>query len=297
MGVVDPSVAGARSGGTAEQSQPIGTLSTQVTCTARRVRRREDHEIVFGAEEPISVAYRWRTIKLGDGREQGIWRLEVKDLGPSGSEDGPSSGPRPTDWLILAEAPYSNCWVGQAQFKRGSQKGSDERPNLVASSLDEALGLLAEHSHDLWEKGRRLTAGFTQPHTPFFTDRRVREPGKNALWVFGVCSELDALVQALAGSRTAAALLDVDRVFHPGAGGTPLGDDVHPRVLEERSSLLLLAIKQAIAGPTDQAWDNDAWVDRPVMDLAGRIFRDHLYNRSRVERRKDRYQGPAAEDG
>lgn len=133
-----------------------------------------------------------------------------------------------------------------------------------------------------------MTAGFTQPQMPFLSDRRVREPGRNALWVFGVCSDLENTLGELAGSAAASALLEVDRVFHPGPGGTALGDDVHPRVLEERNALLLIAIKQAMAGPTDPAWDNDAWLDRPVMDLAGRIFRDHLYNRTRVERRKDR---------
>ena len=97
------------------------------------------------------------------------------------------------------------------------------------------------------------------------------------------------MVEELVDSRAAASLLEVDRVFRPGPNGTAVGDDVHPRVLEERNSLLLIAVKQALAGPTDQAWDNDTWMGRPVMELAGRIFRDHLYNRTRVERRKDRY--------
>jgi hypothetical protein len=294
VGVVDPSSAVGRSGGSGGRSRPIGTLSTQVACTARRVLRSHD-QIVFGAEEPISVAYRWRTITLSGGREQGIWRLEVKDLAPAsaasdrGEEPPTSSRGRPNDWLVLAEAPYSNCWVGQAAFKRGSQKGGEQRPNVEADSLDDALGLLGALSHDLWEKGRRWTAGFTQPQMPLSSGRAARDPGKNALWVFGVCGDIDAVVEELAGSRVAAELLDVDRVFHPGPNGTAVGDDVHPRVLEERNSLLLIAIKQAMAGPTDQAWDTDAWIGRPVMELAGRIFRDHLYNRTRVERRKDRY--------
>jgi hypothetical protein len=292
MGMLDPSSAIARSGSSSDRSQPIGTLSTQVACTARRVLRSSD-QIVFGPEEPISVAYRWRTIRLSSGREQGIWRLEVKDVGSPAADPGDeeaSAPPRPraTDWLVLAEAPYSNCWVGHAPFKRGSQKGGEQRPSLEAGSLDEALNLLGDLSHDLWEKGRRWTAGFTQPQMPLFADRAAREPGKNALWVFGVCAEMDAMLEQLAASPAAVSLLEVDRVVHPGPEGIAFGEDVHPRVLEDRNSILLLAIKQALAGPTDQAWDNDTWIGRPVMDLAGRIFRDHLYNRTRVQRRRDR---------
>jgi hypothetical protein len=293
MGMVDPSVAMARSSGPGDRSRPIGTLSTQVSCTARRIVP-GNTQIVFGPEEPISVAYRWRTIRLSDGREQGIWRLEIKDFPENASADEgeePShlARGRSTDWLILAEAPYSNCWVGHAPFKRGSQKGGEQRPHLEANSLDQALTALGLLSNDLWEKGRRRTAGFTQPQMPLSSTRPAREPGKNGLWVFGVCRAPDDIVEELVASRVAASLLDVDRVFHPGANGVSVGDDVHPRVLEERNHLLLIAIQQAMAGPTDQAWDNDSWVGRPVMDLAGRIFRDHLYNRTRVERRKDRY--------
>ncbi len=293
MGLIDPTVL-ARPSGSGDRSRPIGTLSTQISCTARRVVQSKD-EVVFAAEEPISVAYRWRTIRLSSGREQGIWRLEVKDSPTAAATDENEDAalppkPRTADWLILAEAPYSNCWVGHAPFKRGSQKAGEQRPSLEAASLDEALTLLGAVSNDLWEKGRRWTAGFTQPEMPLSSNRAAREPGKNALWVFGVCSDPPALVEELAASRMAASLLDVDRVFHPGPNGTAVGDDVHPRVLEERNSLLLIAIKQAMAGPTDPAWDNDSWVGRPVMALAGRIFRDHLYNRTRVERRKDRYE-------
>jgi hypothetical protein len=261
-----------------DDAVPIGSVAPWQSSSARRVLLTDASDVVFGPEEPITVGYAWRRVG-----PVGRWLCEVKA--------DPAAGPSHGDELVVTEFPRGNGWSFVASFRRSFQKGELERPDLTATTWELANAL----PHDPWEKGRRVTAA-VEPSAPDAPRRKVRG-GTKTLWVFGVCGSFRKLEHILLALPRARELPMHTRVVRPdtisqgrrrvlAAETIP----VHPRVLEDATSLLHLAVRQALAGPVEDDGGNstsDLWVGRPVMDLVEHIYFRHLTNGTKVEMRRD----------
>lgn len=284
-----------RDGAASDDATPIGSLPRGHVCSARRVRLDDTGEVVFGSEEPLFVAVQLRSIELLGGRTVSHFRLEAK---ASGKPGGPLAG----EQLAITEAPYGNGWSTTARFRRGLKRGRGERARSDAPDLESALRALEEAATDPWETGNYVTAGIAPPalRAP------LRSYGRAAQWVFGVCEDAEAWIAVLATCERAKRLLDDTvhqrlRIVRPSTSGAPVAVRVHPRASEEAAELLMTSIRQALAGPVDDGSGRavplhaarapaprDPWLDRPVMDLVDRIYRDHLHNRTRTSERRER---------
>ena len=269
-----------------DDATPVGSLPRGSASSARRVRLSPEGEVLFGAEEPIYVAVQLRTIELRTGRTVGTFRLEAK-------AHEKADGPRAGDRLIVSEAPYGNGWTTTARFRRGLRRARVDRARVQALTLEEAQRELAAQPHDPWETGAYVTAGIEPPGEAQLGGP-LRSYGRAACWVFGVCEDVDAHAAALIASFRAQRLLDDTmrgrlRIVRPSASRAPVVVPVHASVRDDAHELLLLSIRQALAGPAyDDATEQDAWTGRPVLDLVERLYRDHLHNRTRTWERRER---------
>lgn len=254
--------------GDLDEAGPVGSAIAWINTSACRVRSDGD-ALLFDDEEPIRYRHQVRSV----GRRP-AWRLEIKCV-PGRLSAG--------DEIVVTEHPYGAGWVGSAPLKRGSHKGAHERLDLDDREWAEVCGLLL----DPWEKGQALTAGIELPTAgtpPSGTSRDSRD----ARWVFGVCAGLEECQSRMLESAEAARLVTAQRVVCPGPHGTAHSIPIHERVKEERSTLLVLAVRQALAGPVDPVRGaGESWRGRAVMELVARIYFDHLLNRTKQERRRD----------
>ena len=272
-----------------DEPGPIGACAKEVPCSAREIVRSSKGELCFGRERPILLGPTWRML-LVRGRERQIWRFEVK------SDPRVPGAPGIGDTLVVTEHPYGNGWVEATRFKPGLRRAADERQPPSKDSLEEAIASLQALPHDPWESGRMLTAAPGVPEV-VLQGETLRAYGRGARWVFGVCGPVESIVDELVGSARAAELVrSTERgrlvICWPSgrAGHPPLSSRLVPELGEEASEIMLLAVRQALAGPTDP--DPEAWRGKPVLDLVEFIFRDHLSNRNRIRRRASSPQRP-----
>lgn len=281
-----------------DQGLPIGSAPAATLTSARRVERNASGTLVFAQELPIVVAWKYRLVELSDD-SRGFWRVEVKVRARE------TARPAPGDNLVMAEHPYANGWVETAGFKRGSKKGPDERPMYSArtENFEEVLAALTTLPYDPWEKGDYLTASIPAPRGQVLLGATARSYGQRTLWLFGTCDDFAAHVDELLRSSEIARLLELTqqnrlRALAPGGPKTVRSLAIHPRVAEDASTVMMLAVRQALAGPNEPLDGSaapragrpqtDGWTGRPVFELVERIYRDHLYNRTRTLLRKER---------
>lgn len=245
---------------------------------------RQDGDLVYLEETPIYVATLWRSIEYGDGLNHQWWRLEIK-------ADSSNKSIRRNDHIVVAEHPYANGWLHHASFKPGSKKEKLRRPDLsshVFNSSAELVHWLEWLPHDFWEKGNYLTAGISEPEMPFLPVGTTRNVQRQALLVFGVCDDFGACEQALWSTRRVRQLNkateDGTLRFWPPKTNRETQPSLSNELKAEGPSLLMLSIRQALAGPHK---DSKKWVGRSVVDKVDYIYQGHLYNRYRTQERVD----------
>lgn len=270
---------------------PIGSMPRGAIASARRIHVDDAGELVFGREEPLFVAMQLRAVTLRDGQPLAFWRMEAKVATAQ-------KVPRVGEHLVVSEAPYENGWTSVTRFKRGRKRARAERTSLGAATLEQAQREVDTLDTDPWETGNYLTAGVNAPCA-----KTLRTPprsyGRSAQWVLGVCADFDAHATQLARSDRARRLLDDThgdrlRVVRPSTSRAPVVVRIHPRASESAGETLMLSVRQALAGPDDPGFAPraatlaDEWEGRPVMDLVERLYRDHLYNQTRMHERRAR---------
>jgi hypothetical protein len=243
-------------------------------------------------EAPIYVAIAWRCLEDGRGQRRNWWRLEIKS-------DVKYKYIKAKHNLIVAEHPYGNGWTSQAPFKVGSKKGALERmdiPNEYFDSIDVLSSYIENMNNDYWETGNYLTAAISQPDLPF--DPAMRNVQQSGLFIFGLCENAkdaeellirDSRVRELIGATERGTI----RFWSPDAqlASSP---ELLDEVKDEGWSLMLLSIREALAGPH---CDSDQWIGRPVTEKVDQIYRGHLNRRNRKLTEERQRLSPLDEGG
>lgn len=271
-----------------DDAHDIGAQALRTAASAMRAGR-DNGSLVYVGEVPVYVATVWRVVEDRAGVRHGWWRLEIKI-------EAKNNWIRPKDDFVIAQHPYSTGWLQTAPFKPGSKKGAMERPNFsnrAFATTDDLLERLDQLGHDFWEKGNYLTAAISRPSLGFSSADGFRNVQRQAVFVFGNCENFQRVEQDLFNTDCVRLLLkdtemDTIRFW---ASKAKLG--TKPRLFEEvkaeASMLMIMSIRQALAGPHK---DSDQWIGRPVTDKVDQIYRGHLNRRNRVVARK---QGKLAE--
>lgn len=263
------------------EAREIGALPQRRPATACLIENQLENMPVFRREVPMRVGWVPKEERLQGSVRARWWRLEGKiDCGPADCAEICERD----HFLVVAEHPYhSTQRVHWAKFKRGLHKGREERPDLAGKpSLPELLQAIENLEVDYWETGSRMTAGWSEPEQTLRDDK-----GRNwrdALYVFGICDLgkskcFDDLVTTLFDSETGKTLRQQteDRTIQFTPKWAP-PVRLYDEVAKNGPGLLLLAIRQALAGPHK---DSETFFGRPVMNLAARIYRELLNNANR----------------
>lgn len=275
-------------------SSPVGSEPRYRPTSAVRLLMIGD-QIGYGADVPIHAIERRREATLRTGKTVRWLRFEYKVA----RADGIAAG----DSLVVAEYPWSSSWVQVAPWRPVSKKSKHERIKDEPEHMDtddpaEVIRRLEALSYDPWASdGDYLTAGISIPE-PSLTSEPSREWKVELRQVFGSYPKTwKSPVATIFKSRYVRELLALTRsgkiIFWPkGVVAAPLTSEV----IDDANSLMFLAISQALAGVPDSSDEaeptadesiprsrllcND-WVDHPVVELASRIYRNHLYNANR----------------
>lgn len=260
---------------TTDNAERIGGMPLQNIIMAMRVDRRGETFAYLG-EVPIRFATVWRIVSDLEGHCYRWWRLEAKVAVHTEEV-------RPGDQLIVAEHPYSRRWVRRTPFKNASKKGGFDRTNFASkrlNSMREAIIAVENVSYDYWEKGNYLTAGISDPEIPFEAFEAIRNVQQQALLIFGLCNDADRIERELFESKDVQTLLRATenntlRFWAPHAK-LRTRPKLFDEVKAESAALMILSIRQALAGPHCNSCD---WIDTPVVKKIDQIYRGHL-NRS-----------------
>jgi len=271
-----------------DDAYEIGAMPVSSEITAMRVgfENSRGEAPIYLEESPISVATVWRVLETSEGARHRWWRLETKVRSRG-------SGIQRGHEFVLAEHPYANGWLHHAPFKPGSKKGAMERvepPQGVLGSTASSIGWVEEQRFDFWEKGNYLTAGISEPNLPFSPGKSLRNVQRQALFVFGTCEDFRRCEQLLLQSQTVRELLrqtdeGTIRFWPPKLPARPM---LREEVKTEASSLMGLAIRQALAGPHN---NGEKWIGRPVAKKVDQIYRGHLNSRNRQVAREQQRLG------
>ncbi len=260
----------------------IGAMPRTQTPTAMCIGpdRVNADELVYQGETQLLVTPCWRSETLNTGKQHRWWRLEVKV---------PFKGTPVAkgDELVVSEFPYHNGWVHHSAFRPGSKKGNDHRPlpqdQARIETGDDLISWLEDDlDYDFWEKGNYLTAGISAPQPALEGGRGNRQSKATGQYVFGICSDYTACEKRLFDSETVQKLLrwtKTNTIRFAFKGSEQANLQLYPEVIADRTSLMYLSIRQALAGPAEES---DVWLARPVSDKVDHIYRNHLNNRNRV---------------
>ncbi len=293
--------------GTVDDAREIGALTILPQTTAMQTAlRASDGALVYVKEIPIFAGCQWRAADYGDRARHRWWRFEVKVCRNSEA----TSAIQPGHCLVIAMHPYSTKWMQQAAFKPAFKK---ERPVLGSVDTSEALitWIEKECPYDFWEKGNYLTAGISEPELPFKSLADVRNGHGTAKWLFGVCDDFAACVDALWASKKVNNLLErtekgtlrfwpakVNLPFRPQRWDPKRSDEVevesqscvltteeigqtlslYDKLKAESRTLMSISICQALAGPRPRE-KKEQWENRLVVDNVKQIYCSHLFTR------------------
>jgi hypothetical protein len=204
------------------------------------------------------------------------WRVELQAV--ADGENGAAAGMD----VVLARPPGA-YWFASASFKVANKKGDEARDaflDCLYESPEEVLQQIEKLPFDFWETGKRLTAGLSIPSAP------AAEVGKSysrGQWLLGLCENIAQAVDVLSADPWIVQLQSLAQEqrlqFWPMQLELPENyRRYHPELSEEIPFLLTLALNQSLAGPEQ---DDLRWPGRPVAELAGEIFKDHLYRWNR----------------
>ena len=207
---------------------------------------------------------------------------------------------KPGDCLIAVHPPYRLLWAIKAPFRKGTNKGLDDRPSLndkVVYSQDSAIKYYENWSYDYFSTSKYIVAAFNNPNKLIDAYGYVKEnqPSKEQFYIqYGLCSNVKKLENLLLESSPMRYVLDqiekVDEESFPKSYNIykyksgRKSNEYRPLVREVRyaaESLAKKAIRQALAGPyvkwckQTRCWKSAIESDC-VADSALEIFWDHL---------------------
>lgn len=189
---------------------------------------------------------------------------------------------RPGMELVIARE-LAACWTASAPFKRASKKGREDRPDQMDQPFTDQAALInhvESLDYDYWEKGNYLTAGVSIPPDPF--DNHLRNFSRGD-WYLGVCENMKANTEMLFKDSQVAALREMVEKeqlrFWPSKIKTPHRfREYHPRLKDESTALLVMAIRQSLAGPMK---DTERFLGKPVAHLVEWNYKNLLYRLNR----------------
>jgi len=257
----------------------IGAMPRQEVTAMWVDERGDDNSALIYKSEigPLMAGFAPRAVATGTFRHQ-WWRLEIKihikDLPTEIAAIVEREGPGGLD-CVIAVHPYSVGWIGRSRFKRSSRKERPAIPEAVLSpeQLFEHLGQL---SHDYWETGSYLTAGFDA------LSSLVEDPAnmpRRSMLIFGMCHDAEGRRASLTADARVTDMIDRTengnfRFVMKGVSGVPLAPDARDAARHHMDQ----AIQQALAGPHKES---DQWIDREVITKVDHIYQLHLNNHNR----------------
>lgn len=241
-------------------------------------QRKKGDPIVYEGETPVEVRLLerlWRFQKEGDSRELTScrWRLELVAPVKKGT---PS---RPGHEAMIAQEPYGNGWTQSAKFKSYSKKGERPAREIPADWKTDPVDWLERNIElDPWEQSEKYVSGISFPNGYW------AEGPRNAAgdFLFGACPDREAITADLFASheiKNLLAMTENNTIRFAFPGQVP---SLEPETIEQGTSMMGLAILQALAGPESLG----EWTGRLVADFVSYRYRSHLnnFNRSLVRR-------------
>lgn len=238
-------------------------------------QRKHGEPIVFEGQAAIGVRLcerTWRYQRAGECKDLFAtrWRLEV-------AVDKYTAVPlRVGSSIVVAQKPYSNGWVQNAQLNAYSKKSgrlAGKIPADLGSDVDDVQWLERHIIVDPWEQSERYVAGISAPHGYRADDPR----NESGAFIFGACPDHKEIFAELFASQEIQDLLKMTE--ENTISFTYVGKSAHlyQEVIDNRFSLMEVSIQQALAGPEFL----DDWQGRLVADFVSHRYRDHLNNANR----------------
>lgn len=196
------------------------------------------------------------------------------------------------DLTLVVAAPSACGWVHTAPFRISNKKSDDERDNpLWTPAVDDAeiIERIESQNCDFWENDDYWTAGISDPGEPAFEEvrRNTTTP-----WRFGIVENYEQVVLGLIESAEVRKLLALTANGTLQHWPTNLRKEsafpekfkpLHPDTKESADWLIMLAIRQALAGGGDE---EARWFGQPVVKLVEEYYKDLVcfYNRKTIRR-------------
>jgi hypothetical protein len=167
-----------------------------------------------------------------------------------------------------------------------SKKKPVEQPCFdVPAGEKDPVGWIEKHCpYDPWERNATLIAGISSSSGPLMKQEPRNIAGD---LVLGICPNFDALVSEILEAQEIQHLIRVTERGHMRMGHPKVKKTfrLHPELVDECQMLMLLSVRQALAGPRKEP---ELWIGKPVWRLADQIYHDHLNERNRTLQRAQR---------
>ncbi len=265
----------------------IGATSSVVSTTLSLTEFRNG-ELIFSNEVPVCLYMEWRDFKsradkdCNDHNHQWL-RVELKANSKRKIIESGYS-------LVATRSPRGNAWTYQTKFKPGwkGREAEKPQPGLDVKTFSELLKWLETAPFEYWEtRSGCLTAGISRPECERL--EASRDARKNSFTLMGVCADFDKYKAFLENSEKVRMLRSKTQqgtirfsYVDPAKTGLGKSPKLYKNLVEEALCYLDISIMQALAGDKDSS----RWSGRPVVDLIDEIYREHLNNANRRERRR-----------
>lgn len=241
-----------------------------------------DGGLIYGGDVPVLKCDSMRReLRVDD--EVFTWlRTEFQRAGGEPGGEAVQVG----DLLVLSSHPYSAFWAQTLRFKGPNKKAEAVLGDAAPKTREEAAALIAGLGVDYWVTTATPTAALSDA-TLEDAMEEVRQGGRSAVInTFGLIPgevlkqrSLKALEEQLVGSAEARKLLKMTAdgslvVRFEGKGK----EFIEPMVKEWAWTVLLIAARQALAGP----YKNEGrYVGGPVVKFMEEIYTDLIANLNR----------------
>lgn len=259
-----------------DDAHEIGSGPAYESRDAMRIGRTSDtnSELVYLGETQLDYKSRLRLIEDGAGKR---WRWIRWEFQVSTRQTEVVRG----NDLVISEYPYSIGWVLASPFKPWTKLTAEEQTEELSkqrfSSLEDCLDWVEDRRYDYWEKDKLLTAAISIPTDAAPPSERLRNTSKPP--VYGICTNFKTCEQELLDSVEVQKLLSMAKANTlKFAYSTRKNQKLHPAAQEAAPALMVLSIRQALAGPHN---NSEKWIGKPVTKYIAAIFCEHLDNKNR----------------
>lgn len=274
----------------ARPTNEIGALETRRRVELMRIGWNDSGtEIVFHEEIKADVSIVLRPLPTPE-RTISVWRFEVEAPAKAPVSRSNSSGRaefgypgdlRLGDDVIVADASYRSEWIAPPMhFKpAGPKRPTEEIFSFATGSAAQSVRAAQSLAFDPWNSSDEfMTASFID--SAGVADIGSCRRGRDVRYLLSVCTGRD---RVYAHIRDSAKVKQAEAVAK--SGKLLVGPRRRPmaiHLVSEVDSYIQLSILQAMAGPSTKEESRDLR-QKPVADLAVRIFEDHM---SRLSRRR-----------